>query len=78
MTASEVSIKGNCVNGRGGESFSSGCSEPNDARNTIEGQNGHSTRTAAVRGITFRASVSGFPLTIFVDLVFSISGGIFK
>ncbi|XWS47752.1 hypothetical protein CRYUN_Cryun13aG0011600 [Craigia yunnanensis] len=47
-TASEVSIKGNCVNGRG-ESFSSGYSEPKDARNTMEGQNGHSTRTAAVR-----------------------------
>ncbi|KAJ4961033.1 hypothetical protein NE237_020943 [Protea cynaroides] len=30
MAASEVSIKGNCSNGRG-ESLSSGCSEPNDA-----------------------------------------------
>ncbi|KAK6275843.1 hypothetical protein POUND7_005552 [Theobroma cacao] len=48
MTTSEVSIKGNCVNGRG-ESFSSGYSEPNDARSTMEGQNGHSTRPAAVR-----------------------------
>ncbi|XWS37052.1 hypothetical protein CRYUN_Cryun19dG0010100 [Craigia yunnanensis] len=48
MTTSEVSIKGNCVNVRG-ESFSTGYSEPNDARNTMEGQNGHSTRPAAVR-----------------------------
>ncbi|XP_022739082.1 auxin response factor 2A-like [Durio zibethinus] len=49
-TTSEVSIKGNCVNGRGGESFSSGYSEPNDARNTMEGQNCPSTtRTAPVR-----------------------------
>ncbi|XVE63750.1 hypothetical protein DITRI_Ditri07aG0045200 [Diplodiscus trichospermus] len=47
MTTSEVSIKGNCVNGR--ESFSSGYSEPNDCRNTMEGQNGHSTRPAAER-----------------------------
>ncbi|XP_043705451.1 auxin response factor 2B-like [Telopea speciosissima] len=30
MASSEVSIKGNCSNGRG-ESLSSGCSEPNDA-----------------------------------------------
>ncbi|KAK8657830.1 hypothetical protein V6N13_036051 [Hibiscus sabdariffa] len=49
MTAAEVSMKGNCVNGRGGESFSSGYSEPMDARNTMEGQNVHSTRQAAVR-----------------------------
>ncbi|XP_022730418.1 auxin response factor 2A-like isoform X2 [Durio zibethinus] len=48
MTTSEVSIKGNCVNGRG-ESFSSGYSEPNDARSAMEGQNGHSTCTAVVR-----------------------------
>ncbi|XVF49519.1 hypothetical protein PTKIN_Ptkin04bG0019000 [Pterospermum kingtungense] len=54
-TTSEVSVKANCVNGRGGgggggESFSSGCcSEPNDARNAMDGQNGHSTRSAAVR-----------------------------
>ncbi|OMO52358.1 AUX/IAA protein [Corchorus olitorius] len=48
MTTSEVSTKGNCVNGRG-ESFSSGYSEPNDARNTMEGQNGHSTRPATAR-----------------------------
>ncbi|KAK9036373.1 hypothetical protein V6N11_078377 [Hibiscus sabdariffa] len=47
MTTSEVSIKGNCVNGR--ESFSSGYNEQNDARNTMEGQNGHSARSAAVR-----------------------------
>ena len=49
MTTSEVSIKGNCVNGRG-DNFSSGYSEPNVARNTMEGQNGHSTRPAPVRG----------------------------
>ncbi|XVF54769.1 hypothetical protein PTKIN_Ptkin05aG0208500 [Pterospermum kingtungense] len=48
MATSEVSIKGNCVNGRG-ESFSSGYSEPNDTRNTMEGQNGHSTRPAPAR-----------------------------
>ncbi|XWS60200.1 hypothetical protein CRYUN_Cryun07bG0015100 [Craigia yunnanensis] len=48
MSTSEVLIRGNCVNGRG-ESFSSGYSEPNDARNTMEGQNGHTIRTAAVR-----------------------------
>ncbi|KAK9278040.1 hypothetical protein L1049_027597 [Liquidambar formosana] len=44
MTSSEVSIKGNCGNGRG-ESFSSGYSEPNDggvSRNATEGQKGHS------------------------------------
>ncbi|KAK8604679.1 hypothetical protein V6N13_099610 [Hibiscus sabdariffa] len=49
MTASEVSMKGNSVNGRGGESFSSGYSEPMDARKTTEGQNGHSSSQAAVR-----------------------------
>ncbi|GKV36331.1 hypothetical protein SLEP1_g44473 [Rubroshorea leprosula] len=48
MATSEVSMKGNSVNGRG-ESFSSGYSEPNDVRNTMEGQNCHSTRPAAVR-----------------------------
>ncbi|XWS51491.1 hypothetical protein CRYUN_Cryun12cG0181000 [Craigia yunnanensis] len=48
MTTSEVSIKGNCVNGRG-ESFSSGFNEPNDDRNTMEGQNGQSTRPVPVR-----------------------------
>ncbi|XP_039064834.1 auxin response factor 2A-like isoform X2 [Hibiscus syriacus] len=49
MTITEVSMKGNCVNGRGEESFSSGYSKPIDARNTMEGQNGLSTRQAAVR-----------------------------
>ncbi|XVF11428.1 hypothetical protein REPUB_Repub08aG0026600 [Reevesia pubescens] len=54
MRTSEVSTKGNIVNGGrgggGGESFSSGYSEPNEARNTMEGQNGHpSSRTAPVR-----------------------------
>ncbi|KAK9034582.1 hypothetical protein V6N11_050740 [Hibiscus sabdariffa] len=49
MTASEVSMKGNSVNGRGGESFSSGYSEPMDARKTTGGQNGHSSSQAAVR-----------------------------
>ncbi|GMJ05903.1 ORESARA 14, ARF1-BINDING PROTEIN, auxin response factor 2, HLS1 SUPPRESSOR [Hibiscus trionum] len=45
MTASEVSM-----NGRGGEGFSSGHSEPMDARNTTGGQNGHSnSQFAAVR-----------------------------
>ncbi|MBA0685539.1 hypothetical protein Goari_013195, partial [Gossypium aridum] len=48
MTTSEISIKGNCVNGRG-DSFSSGYTEPRDTRNAMEGQNGHSARTAAVR-----------------------------
>ncbi|XP_039011777.1 auxin response factor 2-like [Hibiscus syriacus] len=47
MTTSEVSIKGNCANGR--DSFSSGYTEQNDARNAMEGQNGHSARSAAVR-----------------------------
>ncbi|KAE8699947.1 Auxin response factor 23 [Hibiscus syriacus] len=47
MTTSEVLIKGNCVNGR--DSFSSGYTEQNDARNAVEGQNGHSARSAAVR-----------------------------
>ncbi|MBA0578310.1 hypothetical protein Gorai_020599, partial [Gossypium raimondii] len=47
MTNTEVAMKGNCVNGRGGgESFSSGYSEPKDGRNTVEGQNGHSTNQA--------------------------------
>ncbi|TYI72352.1 hypothetical protein E1A91_D07G055800v1 [Gossypium mustelinum] len=47
MTNTEVAMKGNCVNGRGGgESFSSGYSEPNDGRNTVEGKNGHSTNQA--------------------------------
>lgn len=36
MTSSEVSVKGNCSNGRG-ESFSSGCSEPNDGGNAMKG-----------------------------------------
>ncbi|KAK8583775.1 hypothetical protein V6N12_068034 [Hibiscus sabdariffa] len=50
MANSEVLLKGNCVNGRGGgESFSSGYTEPNEARNTMEGQNGHSARPAPVR-----------------------------
>ncbi|GMI76666.1 ORESARA 14, ARF1-BINDING PROTEIN, auxin response factor 2, HLS1 SUPPRESSOR [Hibiscus trionum] len=51
MANSEVLMKGNCTNGRaaGGESFCSGYSEPNDARNAVEGQNGHSTRPAPVR-----------------------------
>ncbi|KAE8661707.1 Auxin response factor 23 [Hibiscus syriacus] len=49
MTTMEVSMKGNCVNGRGGESFSSGYSEPIDARNTREGQDGRSTRKPAVK-----------------------------
>ncbi|XVF08611.1 hypothetical protein REPUB_Repub07fG0017800 [Reevesia pubescens] len=51
-STSEVSIKGNYGNGGGGggESFSSGYTEPNEARNTMEGQNGHSTsRNAPVR-----------------------------
>ncbi|KAK8710808.1 hypothetical protein V6N13_146117 [Hibiscus sabdariffa] len=47
MTTSEVSLKANCVDGR--ESFSSGFNEQNDARNAMEGQNGHSARSAAVR-----------------------------
>eukprot|EP00268_Persea_americana_P061094 TRINITY_DN767_c0_g2_i3.p1 TRINITY_DN767_c0_g2~~TRINITY_DN767_c0_g2_i3.p1 ORF type:complete len:843 (-),score=183.99 TRINITY_DN767_c0_g2_i3:355-2883(-) len=36
MTSSEVSVKGNCSNGRG-ESFSSGCSEPNEGGNAMKG-----------------------------------------
>ncbi|KAE8694529.1 Auxin response factor 23 [Hibiscus syriacus] len=48
MANSEVLMKGNCVNG-GGESFCSGYTEPNDARNAMEGQNCHSTRPAPVR-----------------------------
>ena len=43
MASSEVSIKGNCVNGKG-ESYSSG---HNDAKNATEGQNAHSS---TVRG----------------------------
>ncbi|TYG90926.1 hypothetical protein ES288_A12G222000v1 [Gossypium darwinii] len=49
MTASEVSMKGNCVNVRGGESFSSGYSESMDARKIMEGQNGHFTHQAGIR-----------------------------
>lgn len=54
MATSEVSIKGNCGNGRGGESFSSGYSEPNDvgggvSRNGTEGQKGHSSVSGAGR-----------------------------
>ncbi|KAM5571544.1 auxin response factor 2 [Rosa sericea] len=45
MTSSEVSIKDNGGNQRGGESFSSGFSDHNAA----EGQNGHSTVPAAGR-----------------------------
>ncbi|KAI4343553.1 hypothetical protein L6164_010889 [Bauhinia variegata] len=41
MASSEVSIKGNCVNGNG-ESYSSGYNNHNDARNATEGQNAHS------------------------------------
>lgn len=48
MGSSEVSIKENSVHGRG-ESFSSGYSEPNHGRNTMEGQNGHSTTSNASR-----------------------------
>ncbi|KAE8697326.1 Auxin response factor 23 [Hibiscus syriacus] len=47
MTISEVSTKGNCVNGR--ENFSSGYNEQNDDRNAMERQNGHCARSAAVR-----------------------------
>lgn len=36
MTSSELSVKGNCSNGRG-ESFSSGCSEPNEGGNAMKG-----------------------------------------
>ncbi|TYJ06066.1 hypothetical protein E1A91_A12G207600v1 [Gossypium mustelinum] len=59
MTASEVSMKGNCVNVRGGESFSSGYSESMDARKTMEGQNGHFTHQAGIRGI-ISSSISAF------------------
>ncbi|KAE8697327.1 Auxin response factor 23 [Hibiscus syriacus] len=47
MTTSEVSIKGNCVNGI--ENFSSGYNEQNDDKNAMERQNGHCARSAAVR-----------------------------
>ncbi|KAE8665921.1 Auxin response factor 23 [Hibiscus syriacus] len=47
MTTSEVSIKGNCINGR--EKFSSGYTEQNDSRNAMEGLNGHCARSAAAR-----------------------------
>lgn len=49
MASSEVSIKGNCGNGRG-ESFTSGYSEPNDggvSRSVAEGQKGHSSVSGA-------------------------------
>lgn len=49
MASSEISTKGNSGNVRG-ESFSSGYSEPNEIRNTMEGQKGHSTHSSAVRG----------------------------
>ncbi|KAL6177689.1 hypothetical protein ACLB2K_049214 [Fragaria x ananassa] len=50
MTSSEVSIKDNGGNQRGGgESFSSGFSDHNDGRNAGEGQNGHSAVPAAGR-----------------------------
>ncbi|KAM0982114.1 hypothetical protein ACFX13_015399 [Malus domestica] len=48
MTSSEVSIRDNCGNQRG-ESFSSGFSDHNDARNAGEGHNGHSTVSGAGR-----------------------------
>ncbi|PQQ06282.1 auxin response factor 2 [Prunus yedoensis var. nudiflora] len=48
MTSSEVSIKDNCGNQRG-DSFSSGFSDHNDARNNVEGQKSHPTVSAAGR-----------------------------
>ncbi|KAF8390737.1 hypothetical protein HHK36_025264 [Tetracentron sinense] len=54
MASSEVPIKGNCSNGRG-ESFSSGCSKPNDggiARNSVaEPPRGYSSFPAAGKDI---------------------------
>ena len=51
MASSELSIKGNCVNGRG-ESYSCGNNSHNDARNAKEGQNAHS--------YTVRGNFGGF------------------
>ncbi|KAJ4850163.1 Auxin response factor 2A [Turnera subulata] len=49
MASSEMSTKGNSGNLRGGESFSSGYSEPMETRNAMEGQKGHSTHSGSAR-----------------------------
>ncbi|KAF2311534.1 hypothetical protein GH714_024615 [Hevea brasiliensis] len=49
MDSTEISIKGNGGNLRR-ESFSSGHGEPNDPRNTMEGQQSHSNRRISARG----------------------------
>ena len=71
MASSEVSIKGNCGNGRG-ESFSSGYSEPNDggmSRSAAEGQKGHSSVSVAGKGNS-STSPADFDRDLVVIVVF--------
>ncbi|KAI4336386.1 hypothetical protein L6164_014919 [Bauhinia variegata] len=53
MASSEVSIKGNCMNGKG-ESYSSGYNNHNDARNALEGQNAHLTARKDAEAALYR------------------------